>query len=759
MESGLESVGGGNGATDKPRTPTGSVRSLAMNTDEEAKAGRSSETPIPPGTDSYPIPDANTLKKRLHNLFQGGSVYVRNRQENGGTASGSSASLSPIMTGSPPDWTVGESSLSPFFSSRQSSLSGKRPVGRSITLEEELQQRLAEMGDAVRSWQARWRQERDDNLRLTEHLNKCEIESKRIIDALTAAYNKKNKILEDTLIKTLKNVEQLMIERSALEGRLQQSKEIIDLQRQEIEKEFARAHGEVGKLRDEVEKVQGRSAVLESENQSMKEEKRILSDELQMFTKNTKNFNSSIKEAELRSELYKTLLDLAIEKLRMAEDFPPLNIPEETPPPVTSRPRMSGRYVLRVNSKDPTRMHVEDTFETRERQEATNNEPLLESDNASETSLKGAASEVKTRDPGTGSDDVSNPKVIQRSISDQSSAQDQTHQFLGKTEVPYKSLTKSNETGNLSRSPSEHTAASIERVQTDHNRSNVSSSDPKTTLDDEKAKPGKKPRKFSFGKDSMKPRNLIRQLSGGSKSDSLGQLATAHSQKNDVSLKQTKSSSNVLHHTQETHSTSKRVVLKTNQCDERHVHCSGTHTNPLANSSTGHTGNDASHVTIATNARRLRSLSDSEDVQTPGKQLLAGDIAKDLLMADSDKNDQMRHRSRTLDSTTEKPHVHKLRSRRSRSRQLLESNTSHSSNEELASIHMSSCEGLRGKRNGITDSSKSSGLSKQLKFRGTITRDFSELLKVFSRDQSKSEDLPGKESSKGNGWKKTKGGK
>ncbi len=122
---------------------------------------------------------------------------------------------------------------------------------------------------------------------------------------------------------------------------------------------------EVAKLKDHMKNLKETNWRLEKELEDAKEEH-------QKFQKETSEERTKMKEelkaasgdeakvraAEVHAELYKSLLDTALNKLRLLEDHFSVGS-DDVKTQTSCSPR--GRFVLRVNTEDPTDMFVEET--------------------------------------------------------------------------------------------------------------------------------------------------------------------------------------------------------------------------------------------------------------------------------------------------------------------------------------------------------------------------------------------------------------
>ena len=602
-------------------------------------------------------------------------------------------------------------------------------MGREISLEEELQARLANAEDAARAWQTKWRQEREDTCRLSDHLARCEVESKRLIENLSNGYTKKIKMLEDTLMRAMKSNEQLLLEKGHVEDRLRQSKEVIDLQRHEIEKEFARARQDVAQLRSEVGNMQSRTQRLEKENDTLKAEKQHLTNDLKLFTGNTKKFSTSMQETDVRCELYRALLDITLKKLKESDSG------LERKKRAKASKINNGRFIMRVDVSNPTSMRVEDLLETKKAKEAKKEAP----------ETKEIEAEVKSPSPVPPPPSTSAGRQLEiRPVSTP-----RTRYLPVVHTTTQLSVAQDNKMSQSSRSVSPLPWSSLNRnrsgvraERTNHTKADRQASfsveypTPSTPNDDKYKGSDKKARRFSFGKDSKdKAKNFIKQLSGGGKPD-LTTVVVA--------------------------------VSKMPSGDEgpsgspRNNDLSGQHPRASLENSFGRSSfsDDGEIVNLTNNSsisspRRLRSLSDSEDGNLIRDETTTEFIDEQGNTFVDIQTTTYRSRSNTLDSIVDTHRKHGLAGTKlSRSRDL--SNSPSSSSEELRNKNVSGFEALRSRRNGIATlgSSPDTGASKPFMMRKYKTKDITDLLKVFTSDK----DGSGKDQGKSN-KKKGKFGK
>ena len=152
-------------------------------------------------------------------------------------------------------------------------------------------------------------------------------------------------------------------------------KEVINNANKESTKfkeELEDVHKEVVKLSESVNNIKESNAKLQAENKGMKMENEKLKADLksaQMSIENKKNgvvhsvnigergngLSIQSKAAEMETELYKTLLDIALNKIKFLEECASSKTSNKLHLPSANR----GRFVLRVSDSDPTDMFME----------------------------------------------------------------------------------------------------------------------------------------------------------------------------------------------------------------------------------------------------------------------------------------------------------------------------------------------------------------------------------------------------------------
>ncbi len=129
---------------------------------------------------------------------------------------------------------------------------------------------------------------------------------------------------------------------------------------QAVQKEVSKLSERMKRLNDMNKKIE--KDLEESQSEKLKVEKKLteektkLSEELKVATYDSQ---SKVKAAEMQTELYKTLLDIALNKLKLLEEHVcpgRADVVRRPLLPCTAR----GRYVLRVNSQDPTSMLIQE---------------------------------------------------------------------------------------------------------------------------------------------------------------------------------------------------------------------------------------------------------------------------------------------------------------------------------------------------------------------------------------------------------------
>ena len=148
-------------------------------------------------------------------------------------------------------------------------------------------------------------------------------------------------------------------------------KEVINNANEESTKfkeELEDVHKEVVKLSERVNNIKESNTKLQAENKDLKVENEKLRHELQsaqITMENKRNvvvhsergngLSIQTKAAEMETELYKTLLDIALNKIKFLEECASSKTPSKLYIPSANR----GRFVLRVSETDPTDMFME----------------------------------------------------------------------------------------------------------------------------------------------------------------------------------------------------------------------------------------------------------------------------------------------------------------------------------------------------------------------------------------------------------------
>ena len=148
-----------------------------------------------------------------------------------------------------------------------------------------------------------------------------------------------------------------------------------------FKQELESVQKEVASLSDHMKMLKETNKKLEKDNEEKSIENQHLTKELMEANEKVSDslkvanydIQSKFKTAEMQTELYKSLLDIALNKLKFLEEQVTLGGGDVTRRRSRRRlstgnddiigrsPMLKGRYILRVNSSDPTDMFVEDS--------------------------------------------------------------------------------------------------------------------------------------------------------------------------------------------------------------------------------------------------------------------------------------------------------------------------------------------------------------------------------------------------------------
>ncbi len=184
-------------------------------------------------------------------------------------------------------------------------VSAKRKMSRESSIEEELGERLANMAEIARLWRQKCKAEREDNIRLCDHLYSCERRCHYLIDDMAHTYEHKLLETEEKVIRALEVQEKLIHEKASLQEDCKYRIERLENIKKQLEDKAIDTEKQAGIMKDDMFKLKKDNLTLHTDIKTQRDnyEKKVWDLNQIKNILEDKNVLAEYKIKELKGEM------------------------------------------------------------------------------------------------------------------------------------------------------------------------------------------------------------------------------------------------------------------------------------------------------------------------------------------------------------------------------------------------------------------------------------------------------------------------
>ena len=192
--------------------------------------------------------------------------------------------------------------------------------GRDLCLEEELELRLEHMTSLAHTLRSLWSREREWRQGLYRQTVDCRDRSLALLTDMLQHFHQQTGLLQAQLLEAESGLQEAECERQQLhqdcEDTRTQAANGLKAARQEMDS----ALQQVQHLSQDLGAIKSQQEILEQENDSLRRDVRVLSSKVGNLEKQIKELHHNLNTADMARLHFETLLDIAVNKLRLYED-------------------------------------------------------------------------------------------------------------------------------------------------------------------------------------------------------------------------------------------------------------------------------------------------------------------------------------------------------------------------------------------------------------------------------------------------------